>query len=271
MPELPEVETTRRGIEPHVLGQRVERVVIRQPLLRWPVAPELGDRLPGQTIRGLTRRGKYLLLDTQAGTVLVHLGMSGSLRILTEAPAPRPHDHVDIHLVNGTVLRYNDPRRFGSLLWGGTAPLQHPLLESMGPEPLSGSFTGHYLFDRSRGRKVPVKHFLMDSHVVPGVGNIYANEALYRAGIHPLRAAGRVSRQRYERLVEAVCEVLDNAIEMGGTTLRDFVGSDGNPGYFRQSLNVYGRGGQPCRGCGTLLRARRRGQRTTVYCPRCPR
>lgn len=271
MPELPEVETTRRGIEPHVTGQRIQHVIIRQPRLRWPVAGEISSLLPGHGIDGVRRRGKYLLFDTEAGTMLVHLGMSGSLRILTEPVAARPHDHVDFCLGNDLVLRFNDPRRFGSILWAGLTPQTHPLLESMGPEPLSSSFNGSYLYDRSRGRKVPVKHFLMDSSVVPGVGNIYANEALHSAGIHPLRAAGRVSLTRYGELVTAVQEVLRNAIAMGGTTLRDFVGSDGRPGYFRQSLNVYGRAGEPCRGCGRLLRDIRSGQRSTVYCANCQR
>ncbi|MEX1198854.1 MAG: bifunctional DNA-formamidopyrimidine glycosylase/DNA-(apurinic or apyrimidinic site) lyase [Pseudohongiellaceae bacterium] len=271
MPELPEVETTRRGIEPHVSGQFVQRVTIRQPQLRWPVAPEISSLLPGQRIDGVRRRGKYLLFDTTAGSMLVHLGMSGSLRVLTGPVAARLHDHVDFCLDSNLILRFNDPRRFGSILWAGLTPQAHPLLDSMGPEPLSPSFTGTYLYDRSRGRKVPVKHFLMDSSVVPGVGNIYANEALHSAGIHPLRAAGRVSRVRYEALVKAVREVLDSAIAMGGTTLRDFVGSDGRPGYFRQSLNVYGRAGLPCRSCGRALKEIRSGQRSTVYCGSCQR
>lgn len=271
MPELPEIETTRRGIAPHVTDSHIVRVIVRQPQLRWPVAPELTTVLPGQRIERVRRRGKYLLLDTQAGSLLAHLGMSGSLRILMEPSPAGPHDHVDILLDNNAILRFNDPRRFGSLLWGGMTPWTHPLLESMGPEPLSSSFTGTYLHQRARGRKVPVKHFLMDSKVVPGVGNIYANEALHTAGIHPLRAAGRVSLVRYERLVTAVRQVLYSALAMGGTTLRDFVGGDGKPGYFRQSLDVYGRGGQPCRKCGVALVEKRSGQRSTVYCHGCQR
>lgn len=271
MPELPEVETTRRGIEPHVTGHSVRHVTIRQPQLRWPVSPEISSLLPGQRIDVVRRRGKYLLFDTQAGTMLVHLGMSGSLRVLTAPTVALPHDHVDFGMEGGLVLRFNDPRRFGSILWAGLTPQTHPLLNSMGPEPLSPSFTGAYLYDRSRSRKVPVKHFLMDSAVVPGVGNIYANEALHEAGIHPLRAAGRVSLARYEKLVMAVQEVLGKAIAMGGTTLRDFVGSDGKPGYFRQSLNVYGRAGEPCRRCGRPLKEIRSGQRSTVYCGECQR
>jgi len=272
MPELPEVETTRRGIAPHVTGRHVTAVTVRQPRLRWPVAAELTSLLPGQRIVGVRRRGKYLLFDTPAGSLLAHLGMSGSLRILLEPLASAgPHDHVDIVLDGDVILRFNDPRRFGSLLWAGMTPWEHPLLDSMGPEPLSPSFSGPYLYDRARGRKVPVKHFLMDSCVVPGVGNIYANEALHRAGIHPLRAAGRVSLHRYDRLSTAVREVLEKAIAMGGTTLRDFVGGDGKPGYFRQSLTVYGRGGLPCRACTTALVEKRSGQRSTVYCPRCQR
>ena len=268
MPELPEVETTRRGILPHVKARQVEQVIVRQPRLRWPVSAEI-FQLAGQTLHDVTRRGKYLLLHFSRGVALVHLGMSGSLRVLQAPQAPAAHDHVDVVFTGGTTLRYHDPRRFGAWLWANGPVELHPLLASLGPEPLEDGFSGEYLFTRSRGRKAPVKMFLMDSHVVVGVGNIYANEALFMAGILPSRAAGRVSRERYERLAAAVREVLAYSIQQGGTTLRDFVGGDGKPGYFQQTLRVYGRGGEPCRGCGENLRETRLGQRATVFCKFC--
>ncbi len=269
MPELPEVETTRRGIRPHALGEKVLAVEVRDRRLRWPVPEELSRLLPGATIAEIERRGKYLLFRTDAGTLICHLGMSGSLRVL---PAPEPaqkHDHVDICLASGKILRYNDPRRFGCMLWTLADPYQHELLSHLGPEPLEEEFDADYLYRRSRGRKVPLKSFIMDSRVVVGVGNIYANEALFMAGLRPGRAAGRVSRPAYQRLVEAIREVLAAAVTQGGTTLRDFVGGDGKPGYFRQQLNVYERGGEPCRSCGMELRETRLGQRSTVYCSNC--
>lgn len=268
MPELPEVETTRRGILPHISGKRVNQVVVRQPSLRWPVSDEV-FALAGQTLATVDRRGKYLLLRFSRGVALVHLGMSGSLRVLTAPEPPRLHDHVDVVFDDGITLRYHDPRRFGAWLWCEGETSRHPLLASLGPEPLEAGFSGQYLFEASRGRKAPVKTFLMDSHVVVGVGNIYANEALYMAGIHPSRAAGRISLERYERLAQAVREVLVFSIEQGGTTLRDFVGGDGKPGYFQQTLRVYGRGGEACRGCGEILRETRLGQRATVFCKFC--
>lgn len=268
MPELPEVETTRRGILPHVKGRRVEQVTVRQPSLRWPVSDEI-YHLAGQTLDDVTRRGKYLLLRFSRGVALVHLGMSGSLRVLTSPQPPRLHDHVDVAFAGGITLRYHDPRRFGAWLWCNGPVELHPLLVSLGPEPLEAGFSGEYLFAASRGRKAPVKTFLMDSHVVVGVGNIYANEALFMAGILPSRAAGRVSLERYQRLAEAVREVLAFSITQGGTTLRDFVGGDGKPGYFQQTLRVYGRAGEPCRVCGESLREARLGQRATVFCKFC--
>jgi formamidopyrimidine-DNA glycosylase len=270
MPELPEVETTRRGIAPHASGESVSRVIVRDARLRWPVPAELSVQLPGSVIESMQRRGKYLLFRTDTGTLIVHLGMSGSLRVL-DAPAPpaQKHDHVDIVRGNARVLRYNDPRRFGCLLWTLEDPLQHALLRSLGPEPLQGDFSADYLFARSRGRKVAVKSFIMDSHVVVGVGNIYANEALYSAGIRPNRAAGRVSLQRYSQLVAEIKAVLAAAVAQGGTTLRDFVGGDGKPGYFKQQLNVYSRAGEACNGCAEPLTEIRLGQRSTVYCRRC--
>jgi formamidopyrimidine-DNA glycosylase len=269
MPELPEVETTRRGIEPHVRGQRVERVIVRQPRLRWPIPPELSELLAGRAIEYVERRGKYLLVKFEHGTVLIHLGMSGSLRILPVGQAVGKHDHVDIELGSGQALRYTDPRRFGAMLWHEGDVSAHPLLAELGPEPLTDEFDGAYLFERSRGRSAPVKAFLMDSHVVVGVGNIYANEALFSAGIRPDRAAGKVSRARYDLLADEVKRVLARSIKQGGTTLRDFVGGDGNPGYFKQQLNVYGRGGEACQACGTALREIRLAQRSTVFCRQC--
>ncbi|TBR13280.1 MAG: bifunctional DNA-formamidopyrimidine glycosylase/DNA-(apurinic or apyrimidinic site) lyase [Lysobacter sp.] len=270
MPELPEVETTRRGLAPHVEGQRVAAVILRRPDLRWPIPAEISTRLPGRRIRSVTRRAKYLLLDTDEGAALLHLGMSGALRVLPAATPIRAHDHVDIELDSGRVLRFNDPRRFGCLLWQ-PAGETHPLLAGLGPEPLSDAFDGAYLFRLSRGRRAPVKAFLMDQAAVVGVGNIYAAEALFLAGISPLRAAGKVSPERYERLAASVKTVLAHAIERGGTTLRDFIGPDGSPGYFEQELSVYGRGGEPCKACGRVLREQPIGQRASVWCPRCQR
>lgn len=270
MPELPEVETTRRGIEPHIVGKRVMQVRVRQPLLRWPVSPELGQALTGQTINAVRRRAKYLLVETGKGSMMIHLGMSGSLRVLDETVEPGKHDHIDIALEDHKILRFRDPRRFGSVFWlqGGDT---HSLLANLGPEPLEDAFDGEYLFRRSRGRKGPVKVFLMNSHIVVGVGNIYANEALFQAGIHPTRPAGKISRARFDRLAAAVKEILIGAIAAGGTTLRDFVHEDGSPGYFRHDLKVYGRGGESCVRCGGGLKEIRLGQRTTVYCGQCQR
>ena len=275
MPELPEVETTRRGLAPHVEGRRVLHVVLRRPDLRWPIPPEVGERLPGQRIAAVRRRAKYLLLDTAAGSALLHLGMSGSLRVLPADTPVREHDHVDLALAPppggaAQVLRFNDPRRFGCLLWQPPGEV-HPLLRALGPEPLSDGFDGDYLFARSRGRRAPVKAFLMDQRIVVGVGNIYAAEALHAAGISPLRAAGRISRERYRALADEVRRILDHAIRRGGTTLRDFLAPDGAPGYFEQELSAYGRGGAPCPRCGRPLRQSAIGQRTTVWCGHCQR
>jgi formamidopyrimidine-DNA glycosylase len=271
MPELPEVETTRRGIAPHISGKTVTRVVVREPRLRWPVPRRLAGEISGQTITGVSRRGKYLLLETENGTAILHLGMSGSLRIVDSTIPVGKHDHVDIVFGNDRILRLTDPRRFGALLWTRRPPEQHKLLRDLGPEPLGPAFTGAYLHARSRGRKVAIKHFIMNSRNVVGVGNIYANEALYMAGIHPGRAAGRISRKKYALLAEVVRKVLNDAIAMGGTSLRDFVNSDGKPGYFRLELNVYGKGGEACISCRTPIREIRQGQRATFYCPECQR
>ena len=270
MPELPEVETTRRGLLPHVAGRHVEHVRLRRPDLRWPIPREVEDLLPGQRIDAIRRRAKYLLFDTDAGSALLHLGMSGSLRVLPDDTPVRAHDHVDITLDSGRVLRFNDPRRFGCLLWQAPGEV-HPLLAGLGPEPLSDDFDGDALFFQSRGRSAPVKTFLMDQAVVVGVGNIYAAEALFMAGISPLRAAGKVSRGRYAALADAVKAILAHAIARGGTTLRDFISPDGAPGYFEQELSVYGRGGEPCRRCGRPLRQAMIGQRASVWCGHCQR
>lgn len=271
MPELPEVETTRRGIDPHVSGQVVSQVVIRNPRLRWPIPPLLASELPGRKIGRIERRAKYLLLYAGDGCLMIHLGMSGSLRIVESGTPTNRHDHVDIVLESGRILRYCDPRRFGCVLWLKEAPAAHPLLCALGPEPLGDDFDGDLLFRLSRGRKAPVKTFIMDNHVVVGVGNIYANEALFMAGIRPDRPAGRISLIRYRKLAHCIREVLAQAIAVGGTTLRDFVGGDGKPGYFQQSLLAYGRAGQPCSHCKTPMKEIRLGQRSTVYCPLCQR
>jgi formamidopyrimidine-DNA glycosylase len=271
MPELPEVETTRRGLEPHLCGQRIAGVVIRNPSLRWQIPAGLTRVLPGQTIRSVKRRAKYLLIHCSEGTLIVHLGMSGSLRALPAATPPEKHDHFDLLLDNGTAMRLRDPRRFGAVLWTDAEVLHHPLLAPLGVEPLTADFDAGWLYAASRGRSASIKQVLMDSHVVVGVGNIYANEALFRAGIRPTVAAGRIGRKRYERLVAEVKNVLELAIAAGGSSLRDFVDSAGKPGYFQQQYFVYGRAGLPCRTCGTSLRQMRQAQRSTFYCPHCQR
>ncbi|MDH4607824.1 bifunctional DNA-formamidopyrimidine glycosylase/DNA-(apurinic or apyrimidinic site) lyase [Pseudomonas sp. BN102] len=270
MPELPEVETTRRGIAPFLEGQRVSRVIVRERRLRWPIPEDLDVRLSGQCILKVERRAKYLLLQAEAGTLISHLGMSGSLRLVEAGLVAAKHEHVDIELESGMALRYTDPRRFGAMLWSDD-PLNHELLRRLGPEPLGGLFDGERLFQLSRGRSMAVKPFIMDNAVVVGVGNIYATEALFAAGIDPRREAGSISRARYLALGEEIKRILAQAIECGGTTLRDFVGGDGKPGYFQQELFVYGRGGEFCKNCGSTLREIRLGQRASVYCPRCQR
>lgn len=273
MPELPEVETTRRGIWPHVRDRNIQRVEIRQRQLRWPVSDEIIN-LSRQPVVGLDRRGKYLLLQLPQGHIITHLGMSGSLRVIPDkAVPPRKHDHVIWHLDNQVQIRFHDPRRFGCMLWyGGPEVKQHPLLKKLGPEPLHENFDADYLWRQSRGRKVAVKNFVMNSQVVVGVGNIYASEALFTAGIHPMRAAGRVSLARYSLLVDAIKQVLQRSITQGGTTLRDFVGGQGEPGYFRQELNVYERAGQPCYRCNDgNIKMQVIGQRSSYYCPVCQR
>ncbi len=270
MPELPEVETARRGIAPHLLGRWITGVVVRDARLRWPVPTDLAAALTGQRVRDVRRRGKYLLLDCTDGTLILHLGMSGSLRVVPRGLTPGPHDHLDIE-VGDAVLRLRDPRRFGSVHWTVADPEAHPLLAQLGPEPLERGFDGDCLHGAARRRRVSVKALLMDSRVVVGVGNIYANEALFRAGIRPGRRCDRLTREECRRLAVTVRSVLAQAVEQGGTSLRDFVREDGRPGYFVQELKVYGRGGLACRTCGTTLKETRQGQRTTVYCPRCQR
>ena len=269
MPELPEVETVRRGLAPHLTGQVVTGVVVRQPRLRWPVPEQLAAQLPGQPIQRVERRAKYLLLRTDAGTAILHLGMTGRLRLLSAATPLQKHDHVDLALASGYCLRFNDSRRFGAVLWTTAPPERHPLLQALGPEPFDAAFSGAYLHRRAQGRTSAVKTFIMDNRVVVGVGNIYANEALFAAGISPLRPAGQVTETECDRLAIAIREILTEAIRQGGTTLRDFIGGDGEPGYFQQSLRVYDRRGLPCAVCGQPIQHCRIGQRATYYCPRC--
>ena len=268
MPELPEVETSRRGIEPHVVDATVSRVVIRERSLRWPISRSVDRKLPGSTITSVDRRAKYLLINTTAGTAIMHLGMSGSLCIVDKGTPASVHDHIDVELDTGRMLRFRDPRRFGSLHWSDS-PMAHRLLRDLGPEPLGREFDGHYLWRKSRGRRVSVKQFIMNAHVVVGVGNIYASEALFIAGINPRRAAGRIAERRYVALADAIRNVLEKAIRAGGTTLRDFYGGDGEAGYFQQQLEVYGREDEPCRQCAAPVSAIVQGQRRTYYCKRC--
>jgi formamidopyrimidine-DNA glycosylase len=299
MPELPEVETTRRGLAPHLEGRRIASVTLRRPDLRWPIPREISDLLPTSTITSVRRRAKYLLMDTEIGTAIWHLGMSGSMRVLPVDTPLRAHDHVDMLIEGDTptptlprvrgreksaaraldastgarVLRFNDPRRFGCLLWQPPGET-HELLRELGPEPLSdgfdgAAFNGDYLFERSRGRNVAVKAFLMDQKIVVGVGNIYVAEALFAAGVSPMRAAGKVSRERYADIAREVRAILDYAIRRGGTTLRDFISPDGAPGYFEQELSVYGRGGEPCPRCGRALKQSMLAQRATTWCGHC--
>jgi len=270
MPELPEVETTLRGIEPYLVNRKIKRLIVRNGSLRWPVPEQLPALMAGQRILALERRAKYLLLKLASGTAILHLGMSGNLRIVEPQTPVGKHDHVDLLVQGGKVLRFNDPRRFGCLLWH-SGPGQHSLLVGLGPEPLSASFDGELLYQRSRGRKAPVKTFIMDNKVVVGVGNIYANEALFGAGVRPARAAGQISLDRYRRLADEIKDVLTRAIAQGGTTLKDFVGGDGKPGYFKQQLQVYGRAGLACPVCQRSLTEVRLGQRSTVFCKSCQR
>lgn len=271
MPELPEVETTCRGLAPHLSGQRIHAVIVRDARLRFPIVPELSHFLPGLVIRGIARRGKYLLMDCSSGWLILHLGMSGSLRILPAIAPVEKHDHFDLVLENGFCMRLRDPRRFGAVIWVETDPLRHPLLARLGVEPLTDDFDGAWLYRQTRGKKGSIKQTLMDAHLLVGVGNIYANEALFRAAIRPATPAGRIGALRCDRLAQAVKEVLQQAIAAGGSSLRDFVDSSGKPGYFQQQYFVYGRAGEPCRRCGVPIKLIRQGQRSTFYCPDCQR
>ena len=269
MPELPEVETTRRGIAPLITGIQVTSTVIRQSQLRWKIPSKLKTCLSGQTVTSVERRAKYLLIGTSNGTVIIHLGMSGSLRVVDCDTLPEKHDHFDIAFDNGKCLRLRDPRRFGAVLWTDKDPLGHKLLNQLGVEPLQREFNGKYLFEKSRNRKIAIKSLLMDSHIVAGVGNIYASEALFLAGIRPQTAAKRINRQRMDSLADATKKVLREAIKSGGTTFRDFTKSDGKPGYFQQKLNVYNRAGHNCTNCGSTIVQIKQNQRATYYCKIC--
>lgn len=278
MPELPEVEVIRRGIAPHLEGRHIADVVIRNPNLRWPVPPEMADTLRGLKIDSVSRRAKYLLLNCGKGSVILHLGMSGSVRLLGSSAAipaagasvgPQKHDHIDLILDNGAIFRLRDPRRFGAMLWSYDDVLNHKLLAQLGPEPLDNAFDGAVLYKKTRGRSASIKQVLMNSRIVVGVGNIYASEALFHARINPLSPADRIGLSRYKKLAETIKRTLNLAIEAGGSSLRDFVNSDGKPGYFQQQYWVYGRGGKPCRQCGTHIVQTRQGQRSSFYCPLC--
>ncbi len=271
MPELPEVETTRRGILPALQGQRLLGADVRETRMRWPVPDDLSTLIENQPVIDVKRRAKYLLIELPHGDMLLHLGMSGSLRVVPADTALRKHDHVDLLIDNGQVLRFNDPRRFGLLLWQPREAGPHPLLAKLGPEPLSDAFNAQALYQRSRGLKGAVKNYIMDQKTVVGVGNIYASEALFRAGIHPRRAAGRISLSRYQALEQHIRDVLEDALDSGGSTLRDFLRPDGAPGYFVQSLKVYDRAGQPCLHCATPIRREVIGQRASYFCPQCQR
>lgn len=269
MPELPEVETTMRGIKPHICGQILKKMVVRNRNLRWPIPKNLEKMLAGQTVRNIIRRGKYLIFQLDTGSMLLHLGMSGRLRVLENTPPPAKHDHVDMCFSNGKTLRFTDPRRFGAVLFTDKNIAEHPLLAHLGPEPLTDKFDENYLFSRAKSRKLPVKSFIMDSKIVVGVGNIYAAEALFTAGIHPEKPAGKINLQEYQKLAAAIKKILQQAIKKGGTTLKDFSQTDGKPGYFSIELQVYGKQNQPCPRCKTTLELIKIGQRSTVFCAVC--
>jgi len=270
MPELPEVETSRRGISPHIIGSTVTDVIIRQAQLRWKIPADLLSHIQNKTLLSIDRRAKYLLLNFESGTLLIHLGMSGSLRICTLQSPAEKHDHADL-IFNNCLLRYTDPRRFGAILWLGQTPYESTLLAHLGPEPLSEEFTGEHLFQLAGKRKLPVKQFIMDQKVVTGVGNIYATEALFIAGISPIRSAGNISLKRYQLLAVSIKEILEKSIQQGGTTLKDFVGGDGKPGYFQQTLHIYGKMGNDCPKCQSPLKSLKLASRNSVYCPKCQR
>lgn len=270
MPELPEVETTRRGLLP-LLGQTIERVIVRNPSLRWPVPAELAQVLPGQRFKSLTRRAKYILAQCDNGTLLLHLGMSGRICLLEKDEPAGKHDHFDMHFADGHVLRLRDPRRFGAVLWIHGETSEHALLSKLGPEPLEDMFDGTWLYRNIRSRTAPIKNVIMDSHVVVGVGNIYASESLFRAKINPQTPANQLSLAQCGRLAAEIKSTLQDALKAGGSSLRDFFGADGNPGYFQQEYFVYGRTGRPCKVCGSEIQTVRLGQRSTFFCAHCQR
>ena len=271
MPELPEVETTLRGIQPYLLGKKLSGLVVRDRRLRWPIPKNLEDSLSCKVVTQLYRRGKYIIIKVSGGSSLIHLGMSGSMRVILNQEPPEKHDHFDLITEDGPIIRYRDPRRFGCLLWTTGNPHNHPRLEGLGLEPLTSDFNGEVLYNASRSRKQAVKNLIMDGRIVVGVGNIYASEALYKSGIHPARACNRISLQRYENLSQNIKMTLSEAIRQGGTTLQDFIQVDGRAGYFEQSLSVYGRAGEPCLHCGTAIKCQFIGQRSTFYCTKCQR
>ena len=267
MPELPEVETTRKGIEPHLLHQKISNIIIRQKQLRWPIPLSIKSALKNQTITAIERRAKYLLIKSAAGTLIIHLGMSGSLRVLASNTPAQKHDHFEIQLSNGQCLRLRDPRRFGAVLWTDEDPLQHKLLINLGPEPLHEEFNATTIYQLSRNRKVSIKQFIMNANIVCGVGNIYASEALFLSGIHPKRQAGRVSLKRYAVLCKNIKTILKHSIKLGGTSLRDFTREDGSPGYFKQQLRVYGQANQPCPNCQQPIRCIARDNELVITVP----
>lgn len=269
MPELPEVETTCRGIAPHIENNIIEKVVVRNRSLRWPIPPGLNNKLSGEKIISVTRRAKYLLLNTEKGSLILHLGMSGSLRIVpTNTPAEK-HDHFELQFTNGICCRLRDPRRFGAVLWSKENVLEHKLLINLGPEPLEKNFNSALLFKKSRNRKTSIKQFIMDAKIVVGVGNIYASESLFLAGISPIKPAGNITQHETTALVKAIKKILKEAIKQGGTTLKDFTASDGKPGYFKQKLKVYDRKNEPCITCKQPIKQITLGQRSTFYCSQC--
>ena len=271
MPELPEVETTANGIKPWLLNKTLKKIKVHNPSLRWRVPENLSDNFKGEKITNVCRRGKYILIETQKNSeLIIHLGMSGSLTVITKEKPLLKHDHVELIMQDDTIIRYNDPRRFGCVLDSEDFS-KHPLISNLGPEPLSDDFTAKYLKYKSQNKSQAVKNFIMDGHIVVGVGNIYASEALFMAGINPKKAAGKISLQKYSTLVDAIKKVLLNAIAAGGTTLKDFVNADGKPGYFSQQLNVYGRKDKNCRHCNNPIQQIIQGQRSTFYCPKCQR
>jgi formamidopyrimidine-DNA glycosylase len=271
VPELPEVETTKRGIERALLGSRVLEAVVRERRLRWPIPKNFESSVRGQSVKSVERRAKYILIGFDAATLILHLGMSGSLRLVRPGTAPRPHDHWDLALDSGWVLRFHDPRRFGSLHWTEGDPHEHPLLKKLAPEPLDGGFDAEYLYQATRKRGVAIKQLLMNSQIVVGVGNIYASEALFHARVAPRRRSGRITKAEAVRLTAAIKQVLSDAIKIGGTTLRDYVDPDGSPGYFSQKLYVYERAGSACRVCKSTVKQFAQGQRSTYWCSTCQR